>query len=153
MGANNGDSLPVIGALLGHRNTKTTQRYAHLADHPVRSAAERIATRIADYLDVTPSTEAQAPDHGEALIADFASIEVHSDPILGRAIRTQWLDTRAAAAFLGKTVGTLQTYRWMGTGPEFTKVGRRVVYSAQVLGAWKRAGDVANLDKTVRLVA
>jgi integrase len=29
---NSGHSLPLIGALLGHTQTKTTQRYAHLAD-------------------------------------------------------------------------------------------------------------------------
>jgi site-specific recombinase XerD len=31
-GAAGGLSLPVIGALLGHKDPKTTQRYAHLAD-------------------------------------------------------------------------------------------------------------------------
>jgi integrase len=51
MGASNGDSLLVIGALLGHRSTKTTQRYTHLADHPVRSAADRIAATIAGFLN------------------------------------------------------------------------------------------------------
>ena len=39
--------LPVIGALLGHRNTVTTQKYAHLADHPVRAANEAIGAKIA----------------------------------------------------------------------------------------------------------
>ena len=42
-----GASLPVIGALLGHGNAATTQRYAHLSDDPLRAASETIGTRIA----------------------------------------------------------------------------------------------------------
>jgi integrase len=44
---NAGGSLPVIGALLGHRSTQTTARYAHLADDPLRDVANRAASRIA----------------------------------------------------------------------------------------------------------
>ena len=46
-GALGGDSLVVIGALLGHKDTKTTSRYAHLADDPVKAAADRISGAIA----------------------------------------------------------------------------------------------------------
>ncbi len=42
VGAAAGESLLVIGALLGHQQQATTQRYAHLSDDPVRAAAERI---------------------------------------------------------------------------------------------------------------
>ena len=38
-----GHSLPVIGALLGHTQAQTTQRYAHLFDDPLRVAAEAAA--------------------------------------------------------------------------------------------------------------
>lgn len=41
-----GASLPIIGALLGHRNTSTTQRYAHLSDNPVRSATALVDRQI-----------------------------------------------------------------------------------------------------------
>lgn len=41
-----GESLPVIGALLGHTQAKTTSRYAHLLDDPLRAATERISTII-----------------------------------------------------------------------------------------------------------
>jgi integrase len=34
-----GISLPIIGAMLGHSEPKTTARYAHLADAPLREAA------------------------------------------------------------------------------------------------------------------
>jgi integrase len=48
VGAVSGDSLPVIGALLGHADSKTTSRYAHLTADPVKAAANRIAGTIAD---------------------------------------------------------------------------------------------------------
>ena len=43
-----GEGLPMIGKLLGHNKVQTTARYAHLANDPVKSAANRIASRIAD---------------------------------------------------------------------------------------------------------
>jgi integrase len=47
VGAGGGLGLPIIGRLLGHTQQKTTQRYAHLDDDPVREAATRIASVIA----------------------------------------------------------------------------------------------------------
>nr|WP_175428653.1 site-specific integrase [Azospirillum argentinense] len=47
VGASGGDSLVVIGALLGHRDTTTTARYAHLSNDPLKAAADRIAGNIA----------------------------------------------------------------------------------------------------------
>lgn len=38
--------LPVIGKLLGHATPSTTQRYAHLADNPLRAASETIGAQI-----------------------------------------------------------------------------------------------------------
>jgi integrase len=46
IGAGGGLSLPIIGRLLGHTVPRTTQRYAHLADDPLREAAERITSVI-----------------------------------------------------------------------------------------------------------
>jgi len=37
-----GESLPIVGALLGHTQAKTTSRYAHLLDDPLRAAAARV---------------------------------------------------------------------------------------------------------------
>ena len=45
-GAAGGLSLPLIAAILGHRDVKTTQQYAHLADSPVKAAADRTAAAI-----------------------------------------------------------------------------------------------------------
>ncbi len=47
VGAASGDSLLIIGKLLGHTNAASTQRYAHLGDDPLRSAANRISQQIA----------------------------------------------------------------------------------------------------------
>ncbi len=38
-----GLTLPLIGKLLGHKKSATTERYAHLADEPIRAANEEIA--------------------------------------------------------------------------------------------------------------
>jgi integrase len=46
MGAGGGLGLPLIGRLLGHTQARTTQRYAHLADDPLREAADKIASAI-----------------------------------------------------------------------------------------------------------
>ncbi len=42
-----GETLPVIGKLLGHSDIETTARYAHLAQHSIHEAAERVAKSIA----------------------------------------------------------------------------------------------------------
>ncbi len=46
-GVSAGLSLPMIGALLGHTKTATTQKYAHLLDDPLREATEAIGRRVA----------------------------------------------------------------------------------------------------------
>jgi integrase len=46
VGAGGGLSLPIIGRLLGHTQARTTQRYAHLADDPLREAANKIGAVI-----------------------------------------------------------------------------------------------------------
>jgi integrase len=45
--AGGGGSLLIIGKLLGHADAKSTQRYAHLADDPLKAAADRTAGEIA----------------------------------------------------------------------------------------------------------
>jgi len=43
-----GLGLPIIGKLLGHTQAATTAKYAHLADDPMRQAAEEVGKRIAE---------------------------------------------------------------------------------------------------------
>jgi hypothetical protein len=41
------DSLYFVGKVPGHRQSRTTERYAHLKDDPLRAAANRTSERIA----------------------------------------------------------------------------------------------------------
>jgi integrase len=45
--ASAGLGLPIIGKLLGHSQSATTQRYAHLDADPLRKASERIGSQLA----------------------------------------------------------------------------------------------------------
>ena len=58
-----GESLPMIGKLLGHRKVQTTARYAHLAQESVKTAAMRVA---------------------DSLEADLAGNRPHVRPVHGR---------------------------------------------------------------------
>lgn len=49
-GLASGEGLPLIGKLLGHAHIATTSRYAHLADDPLKAAADRISRNVADTL-------------------------------------------------------------------------------------------------------
>lgn len=57
IGAGVGLGLPIVGGLLGHKATQTTQRYAHLADDPLRRAAERIGGEIDKALGPTANQQ------------------------------------------------------------------------------------------------
>jgi integrase len=49
--ASSGESLLVIGKLLGHRKAATTAKYAHLSDDPIRAAADSASGQLAAWLD------------------------------------------------------------------------------------------------------
>lgn len=53
VGAGAGMGLAVVGKLLGHRDPKTTARYAHIADDPAKAAANRISAVLASSLKAT----------------------------------------------------------------------------------------------------
>ncbi len=42
-----GDSLYLVGKVLGHQQASTTQRYAHLSDDPLKDVADRTSRQIA----------------------------------------------------------------------------------------------------------
>ncbi|MGH6661162.1 MAG: tyrosine-type recombinase/integrase, partial [Rhodospirillales bacterium] len=58
VGAGAGMSLPILGKLLGHRDPKTTARYAHIAPDPAKAAADRISGDISAKMKGEP-TKAQ----------------------------------------------------------------------------------------------
>jgi integrase len=47
VGASAGFSMLIVGAVLGHKQVGTTQRYSHLSPSPVHEAADHIAAKIA----------------------------------------------------------------------------------------------------------
>lgn len=47
IGVSGGLSLPIVGELLGHADSRTTQRYAHLSADPVKEAVDQISNKIA----------------------------------------------------------------------------------------------------------
>ena len=57
VGASGGQSLVIIGKMLGHSQPATTARYAHLADDPVRAASEAVGRYIASAMDGNMSAE------------------------------------------------------------------------------------------------
>lgn len=61
VGAAAGLGLPIIGKLLGHSQSSTTARYAHLADDPLRRGSETIAVQIDNALKGLPSTGRDEP--------------------------------------------------------------------------------------------
>ncbi len=58
-----GDSLYLVGKVLGHRQARTTEAYAHLQDDPVRAVADRTARKIAAAMN--------GPSEGEAEIVSL----------------------------------------------------------------------------------
>ncbi len=60
VGAVGGLSLPIIGALLGHKHATTTARYAHLSADPLRAANDIVGARIAAAMSRKPGESASA---------------------------------------------------------------------------------------------
>lgn len=52
-----GHHLKVVGALLSHQSSKTTERYMHLSNDPVQSANEAISTRIQATMTTKPTKD------------------------------------------------------------------------------------------------
>ena len=62
----------------------------------------------------------------------------------------EFMDTRAAAAWLGLSHRTLEGYRVSGGGPDFHRFGNRVRYRRSDLDAWaakRRAASTAQADR------
>ena len=46
-----GESLPMVGRNLGHTQARATARYAHLADDPLQSVSDRVASSLKRAMD------------------------------------------------------------------------------------------------------
>jgi hypothetical protein len=57
-------------------------------------------------------------------------------------VLADFLTEDAASAELNLKVRTLRKYRETGMGPEYVKLGRKVLYPREGLGAWLRAGVI-----------
>ncbi len=68
VGAGGGVGLPLIGGILGHRQASTTQRYAHLADTPLRAAADFIGAEIAASLEAKTQRSVPKPSSQLSLL-------------------------------------------------------------------------------------
>ncbi|MBV9552038.1 MAG: tyrosine-type recombinase/integrase [Alphaproteobacteria bacterium] len=60
VGAAGGLSLPIIGALLGHKHATPTGRYAHLSADPLRAANDAVGARIAAAMNRKPGAATPA---------------------------------------------------------------------------------------------
>jgi integrase len=69
--ASGGQSLIVIGKMLGHSQPQTTARYAHLADDPVKAASDAVGRHIAAAMEGADSGEVvELPRPGRATTKD-----------------------------------------------------------------------------------
>lgn len=60
IGLAGGQALPLIGRLLGHAHHGSTARYAHLADDPVRAAADKISASISAAMGGGPTADVRS---------------------------------------------------------------------------------------------
>ena len=76
MGVAGGLSLPIIGALLGHKHPATTGRYAHLSADPLRAANDVVGMRIAAAMNRTSDVDDhdRQKDSSNALSAETGLI-------------------------------------------------------------------------------
>ncbi|MEJ1967047.1 MAG: helix-turn-helix domain-containing protein [Rhizomicrobium sp.] len=61
-------------------------------------------------------------------------------PDPNNALPPRYLRTQEAARFLGLSPRTLEKHRTYGTGPRYSKLGGRVVYSLDDLQEWANRG-------------
>lgn len=57
VGVSGGTSLHVLGGLLGHRQPRTTARYGHIQDDPLRRASDAIGARLTAALEGKPDAD------------------------------------------------------------------------------------------------
>lgn len=130
-----GMSLPMIGRLLGHTQTQTTSRYAHLAVDPVLEAATKITGEIGMLLALPVPSEQNVIDV-EAV--DITPPETISPLAMRMGVSSladipQFLTSAQAAKYLNVNPRLMDDWRWRKRGPKFVKVGNSVRYKRDEL--------------------
>ncbi len=133
-----GMSLPMIGKLLGHTQTQTTARYAHLAIDPVLEAASKITGELGNLLTLPPPSEniviegsARPVDVVLSPLADQLSLsDVRDLP--------KFMTSEQAAAYLNVRPRLMENWRWRKCGPCFVKIGNSIRYTREDLDKFVR---------------
>jgi len=132
-----GMSLPMIGRLLGHTQTQTTARYAHLAIDPVLEAASKVTDELGGLLAL--------PKPSEGITIDGTAVHVDApvtSPLAEKLRITRggelpiFLTPAQTAAYLNVNPRLLDDWRWRKKGPRFVKVGNSVRYTREDLKAY-----------------
>ncbi len=129
-----GMSLPMIGRLLGHTQTQTTARYAHLAIDPVLEAASMVAGELGPMLAL--------PAPNDSKIIDVEAVPVEPPQPTDLALKLEisvagelpnFLTSEEAAKYLNVKPRLMDDWRWRKKGPKFVKVGNSVRYTRKAL--------------------
>ena len=121
---NRGMSLPTIGKLLGHSQTQTTARYAHLMAKTMKEAANSITSDLSCWLKLNNVKQCK----------NITIEQQDSEIIPGTAIETPiYLTSEQAAKYLSVKPRLMEHWRWRKMGPSFIKVGGRIRYKLEEL--------------------
>ena len=66
-------------------------------------------------------------------------------------LNKKFLNTEAAAEFLGVKPCTLEAWRFRKKGPKYSKLGSRVMYAQQDLESWFASRSVHTVDTAPQL--
>lgn len=144
-----GMSLPIIGKMLGHTQTQTTARYAHLAVSPVLDAATEVTGHLGELLALPAPAADDTGDDVGAAAAGHQTITI-IPPLkqkLGEA--SQFLTSDEAARYLGVQQRLMENWRWRRTGPKFIKIGNRIRYTMEDLQVFVGRGQQAHNGQNV----
>lgn len=120
----------MIGKLLGHTQTQTTARYAHLATDPALEAASKITDELGGLLALPPPSDPMIIDveavpvdaPASAPLAGLLCIENTND-------LPRFMTSEQAAKYLSVNPRLMDHWRWRKTGPKHVKVGNSVRYT------------------------
>ena len=141
-----GMSLPMIGKLLGHTQTQTTARYAHLAIDPILEAASKVTDELGGLLALPPPSD--------PTIIDVEAVPVDppvSAPLAGMlCIKNtndlpRFMTSEQAAKYLSVNPRLMDHWRWRKCGPRFVKVGNSVRYTRGALDDFVENGNAGTV--------